>query len=44
LKFSEDLPWMMENMPNPIKYYIDVFSGECIAVGGRGNAILRLNK
>ena len=44
LKFSEELPWMMESMPNPIKYYIDVYSGECIAVGGRGSAILRLNK
>ncbi|SJZ72842.1 hypothetical protein [Pantoea eucalypti] len=44
LKFSEDLPWMMESMPNPVKYYIDVSSGECIAVGGKGSAILRLNK
>ncbi|WP_410516157.1 PepSY domain-containing protein [Pantoea allii] len=44
LKFSDELPWMMENMPNPIKYYIDVSSGECIAIGGRGGAILRLNK
>lgn len=44
LKFSEDLPWMMESMPNPVKYYIDVSSGECIAVGGRGSSTLRLNK
>lgn len=44
MKFSEELPWMMESMPNPIKYYIDMSCGECIAVGGRGSAILRLKK
>jgi len=44
LKFSEELPWMMENMPNPIKYYIDLFCGECIAIGGRGDRIFRLEK
>ena len=44
LKFSDELPWMMENMPNPIKYYIDVSCGECIAVKGRGGKIFRLEK
>lgn len=44
LTFSEELPWMMENMPNPIKYYIDISCGECIAVGGRGGIIFRLHK
>ncbi|WP_312042532.1 hypothetical protein [Erwinia sp.] len=44
LTFSEELPWMMENMPNPIKYYVDLSFGKCIAVEVRGRVISRLDK
>lgn len=44
LTYSEELPWMMENMPNPVRYYIDMSRGKCIAVGGRGGAIIRLDE
>lgn len=43
LKFSDELPWMMENMPNPVRYYINITDGTCVAVGSKGGNILRLN-
>lgn len=36
-QYSKELPWMMEHMPNPSYYYINMATGKCIAVGTREN-------
>lgn len=41
-KYSEELPWMMEHMPNPSYYYISMVEGKCVAVGNRQEQILRV--
>ncbi len=33
---------MMEEMPSPIHYFIDMSLGECIAVKGRGEITIKL--
>lgn len=43
-EYSEELPWMMEHMPNPSFYYISMVEAKCIAVGSRVNEILRVNE
>jgi len=42
-KYSEELPWMMEHMPNPSYFYISMVEAKCIAVGNRLNEFLRIN-
>ncbi|WP_241609439.1 hypothetical protein [Rosenbergiella australiborealis] len=42
IKHFKELPWMMEEMPSPIHYFIDMSLGECIAVKGRGDITIKL--
>ena len=43
IKYYKELAWMMEEMPSPIHYFIDMSLGECIAVKGREDVIIRFN-
>jgi len=42
VKYSAELPWMMEHFPNPVYYYISMVNGICIAIGNRRNEIYRI--
>lgn len=39
IKYNEDLPWLIEQLPNPVYYYISMVNGICIAMGNRRNEI-----
>ncbi|HGM6861702.1 TPA: hypothetical protein ACKQDZ_003058 [Serratia rubidaea] len=43
VKYSDELPWMMENLPNPAYYYISMVTAKCIAVGSRREDFYRVN-
>lgn len=39
IRYNKDLPWFIEDLPNPVYYYISMVSGVCIAIGNRRNEI-----
>lgn len=42
IAYSIELPWMIEEMPEPSYYYISMVEGKCIAVGSRQHEIQRV--
>ena len=43
MKFSKELPWMMEHMPNPVCYFISMVNAKCIAVGRKVDEYLQID-
>ncbi|EPK0740987.1 hypothetical protein ACAF60_21130 [Klebsiella aerogenes] len=41
-EYSTELPWLMEQLPNPSHYYISMVSACCVAVGSRENDYQRV--
>jgi len=39
IQYNKDLPWFIENLPNPVYCYISMVSGACVAIGNRRNEI-----
>ncbi|MGY5958269.1 Phage protein [Kosakonia sp. BK9b] len=39
IKYSPELPWLMEYLPNPAYYYISMVEGRCIAIGTRNGTV-----